>query len=85
MTPETSTRHKYNHRLRSLVHSSGDIRLAIQNGVPRSTARDWLRRPTPDVITLDVAAMTEEALRQEVVALRQQNDRLRDFCQIRVE
>ena len=76
MTPETRTRRRYDHRLRGLVHSSGNIELAIQNGVPRSTAKDWLRRPTPDVVTLDVATMTEEILRQEVVALRKRNDRL---------
>ena len=76
MTPETRTRRRYDHRLRGLVHSSGNIELAIQNGVPRSTAKDWLRRPTPTVVTLDVTAMTEDALRQEVVALRKRNDRL---------
>ncbi len=76
MTPETRTRRKYDHRLRGLVHSTGDIGLAIQNGVPRSTAKDWLRRSTPTVVTIDIAGMTEEALRQEVVALRQRNDRL---------
>jgi len=59
-----------------LVHSSGNIGLAVQNGVPRSTAKDWLRRATPVVVTLDVTVMTEDALRQEVVALRQRNDRL---------
>ena len=76
MTAETQTRRRYDHRLRGLVHASGNIELAIQNGVPRSTAKDWLRRPTPTVVTLDVTAMTEEALREEVVALRQCNDRL---------
>ena len=59
-----------------MIHSSGDIGLAVQNGVPRSTAKDWLRRPAPGVVTLDIAAMTEEALRHEIVALRQRNDRL---------
>ncbi|MEE9179716.1 MAG: DDE-type integrase/transposase/recombinase [Vicinamibacteria bacterium] len=59
-----------------MVHSSGNIELAIQNGVPRSTAKDWLRRPTPTIVTLDVTAMTEDALREEVAALRQRNDRL---------
>ena len=76
MTPETRTRRRYDHRLRGLVHSSGNIELAIQNGVPRSTAKDWLRRPTPTIVTLDVTAMTEDALREEVAALRQRNDRL---------
>ncbi len=63
-------------RLRRLVYSSGNIELAIQNGVPRSTAKDWLRRPTPTIVTLDLTAMTEDALREEVAALRQRNDRL---------
>ena len=76
MTPETQTRRTYDHRLRGLVHATGDLQLAIQNGVPRSTARDWLRRPTADVVTLDVAAMTEQAFRREVVTLRRRNDRL---------
>ena len=76
MTPETRTRRRYDHRLRGLVHSSGNIELAIQNGVPRSTAKDWLRRPTPTLVTLDVTAMTEDALREEVAVLRQRNDRL---------
>ncbi len=76
MTPETRTRRRYDHRLHGLIHSTGNIGLAIQNGVPRSTAKDWLRRPTPTIVTIDTAAMTEEALRREVVALRQRNYRL---------
>ena len=76
MTPQTRTRRSYDHRLRRLVHSTGNLELAIENGVPRSTARDWLRRPSPKVVTLDVAAMTEDALRREVVAPRQHKDRL---------
>ena len=59
-----------------MIHSTGNIGLAVQNGIPRSTAKDWLRRPAPDVVTLDIAAMTEEALRHEIVALRQCDDRL---------
>ena len=76
MTPQTQTRRRYDHRLQGLVHSTGDIGMAVHNSVPPSTAKDWLRRPTPDVFTLDIATMTEEALRHEVVALRLRNDRL---------
>ena len=34
-------RRRYDHRLRRLVHDTGNIQLALRNGVPRSTARDW--------------------------------------------
>ena len=71
MATTTRTRRRYDHRLRLLVHQTGDVELAIQNGVPRSTARDWSRRSTPDVVSLDVLSMSEEALQQEVVATAQ--------------
>ena len=76
MTRETRTRRRYDHRLHGLVHATGNIGLAVQNGVPRSTAKDWLRRTTPNVVSIDIAAMPEDALREQVVALRQRNERL---------
>jgi hypothetical protein len=33
---------RYDHRLRNLVHRTGDVTVAIDLGVPRSTARGWL-------------------------------------------
>ncbi len=76
MTPEIRVRRTYDHRFRRLIHSTGDIQLAIQNGVPRSTAREWLRVPTRDVVTLDVTGLKEKALQRQVVALRESNVRL---------
>ena len=35
---------RYDHRLRHLVHRLGDVNLATNLGVPRSTARGWLGR-----------------------------------------
>ena len=72
----TRTHRRYDHRLRSLVRDTGNIRLAIENGIPRSTARDWSQSPTADAVSLDVLSMSENALQQEVLALRQQNARL---------
>ena len=69
-------RRRYDHRLRDLVHETGDVELAVKNGVPRSTARDWSRLSSPKVITLDVASMSEPDLRQEVIDLRERNARL---------
>ncbi len=62
-------RRRYDHRLQRLVHDTGDIGLAVRNGVPRSTARDWSRLPAKDVVTLDVAGMSESALRAEILKL----------------
>ena len=69
-------RRRYDHRLQRLVHDTGDIQLALRNGVPRSTARDWSRLPARSVITLDVATMSQSALQQEVIALRERNAKL---------
>ena len=76
MAEQTQTRRRYDHRFRHLIQASGDIQLAIKEGVPRSTARDWIRTPRRTVVTCDLTEMTEEALREEIVLLRQRNDRL---------
>ena len=76
MTAQLRTRQRYDHRFRRLVQSTGDIGLAIDKGVPRSTARDWLDSSAPDVVTIDVSDLTEQALRDELATLRQQNAKL---------
>jgi hypothetical protein len=57
------------------IASPGDARLAVRNGVPPSTARDWSRRSAPKVISLDLVDAGEQALRR-IVALRRRNARL---------
>ncbi len=69
-------RRRYDHRLQRLVHDTGDIGLAVRNGVPRSTARDWSRLPAKDVVTLDVTGMSESALQAETLKLQQRNAKL---------
>jgi putative transposase len=61
---------RYDHRLRSLVQRTGDVTLATDLGVPRSTARGWLGETATVVVCLDVTELTEPKLRQEVVKLR---------------
>lgn len=78
------THRRYDHRLKNLVRETGNIRVAIANGVPRSTARDWAQSPISNVISLDVLSMTEEALPHEVLALRQQNARLLSMLRLLV-
>src|SRR5271166_5028526 len=76
MVSTTRTQKKYDHRLRDLVRSTGDIGPAIRQGVPRSTARGWLTATNTDVITIDVVDRDTVHLQQEVLALRKRNQRL---------
>ncbi len=69
-------RRRYDHRFREIVRETGDVELAVRKGVPRSTARDWSRLASPKVITLDVASMSDDELRREVIELRELNARL---------
>ena len=52
MTSTIRTQRKCDHRLLSLVWTTGDIDLAVRQGVPRSTARGWLTRAPGNVVTL---------------------------------
>ena len=61
---------RYDHRLRELVHRTGDPTIATDLGVPQSTARGWLRTAPTVVIGLDVANQTEHELRREVLKLQ---------------
>jgi putative transposase len=67
---------RYDHRLQHLVHRTGDVTLATNLGVPRSTARGWLGRAPTAVVCLDVTDLTAPELRQEVVKLRQRVKKL---------
>jgi putative transposase len=67
---------RYDHRLRHLVHRTGDVTVATDLGVPRSTARGWLGAAPTVVVCLDVADLTEPELRQEVVKLRRRVQKL---------
>ena len=50
---------RYDHRLRHLVQRTGDVTVATDLGVPRSTARGWLGAAPTVVVGLDVADLTE--------------------------
>ena len=76
MTPTTRTLRRYDHRLRDLVRSTGDIGHAERRGVPRSTARGWLTSTHAKVVTVDVFDMDVLILQQEVLALRNRVERL---------
>jgi len=67
---------RYDHRLRHLVHRTGDVTVATNLGVPRSTARGWLVATPAVVVGLVVADLTEPELRQEVLKLRRRVQKL---------
>jgi hypothetical protein len=68
---------RYDHRLRHLVRRPGNVTIATNLGVPRSTARGWLGSAPTVVVGLDVADLTEPELRQEVLKLRRRVQKLR--------
>ena len=76
MDPTTRTLRRYDHRLRDLVRSTGDIGHAERRGVPRSTARGWLTSIRAEVVTVDVFDMDVLNLQQELLVLRNRVERL---------
>jgi putative transposase len=67
---------RYDHRLRDLVQRKRDATIATNLGVPRSTARGWLRKAPKGVVSLDVTDLKASELRQEVVKLRRRVKKL---------
>ena len=75
--PTTSRpQQRYDHRLRDLVQRTGDLTIATDLGVPRSTARGWLGAAPTVVVSLEVADLTEPELRQEILKLRRRVEKL---------
>ena len=60
----------YDHRLRNLVRETGDLSIATELGVPRSTAAGWLRGEPQEVISLDLLDMRELQLQAELAKQR---------------
>ena len=65
MTTPACPQQRYDHRLRDLVQRTGDVRIATDLGVPRSTARGWLGKAPKVVVSLDVADLRVSELQQE--------------------
>ena len=74
----------YDHRLKSLVRETGDIHLAIDNRVPRSTACGWISASAESVVTLDVFDARKSELEREVLRLRKRNQLLATLLRIPV-
>ncbi len=70
METKARTQKTYDHRLKELVRSTQDITCAVRHGVPRSTARGWLKAPANEVISIDVVQLDAIGLQKEVMRLR---------------
>jgi hypothetical protein len=75
---------RYDYRLRNLVQRTGDVTVATNLGVPRSTARGWLGAAPTVVVCLDVADLTEPQLRQEVLKLGRRVQKLAALLRLAV-
>jgi putative transposase len=75
MTNRSRPQRRYDHRLRDLVQRTGDLTIATDLGVPRSTARGWLGAAPRVVVSLG-ADLTEPELRQEILKLRRRVEKL---------
>ena len=54
MSTTSRPQQRYDHRLRDLVQRTGDLTIATELGIPRSTARGWLRAAPTVVVSLEV-------------------------------
>jgi hypothetical protein len=76
MTTTGRRQQRYDHRLRNVVQGTGDVTLATDLGVPRSTARGWLGKAPKVVVSLGVTDLREPELQQEVLELRRRVKKL---------
>jgi hypothetical protein len=70
MTTTGRPQQRYDHRLRDLIRGTGDVTIATNLGVPRSTARGWLGKPPKVVVSLDVTDLSASELQLEILQLR---------------
>jgi hypothetical protein len=84
MTTTGRDQRRYDHRLRDLVQRTRDVTIATNLGVPRSTARGWLRKVPRVVLSLDVTNLTASELQREVLELRQRVKKLTALLRLAV-
>ena len=81
--PTASRRQRhYDHRLRDLVFRTGDVSIATDLGVPRSTAAGWVRGDLGPVVSLDVLSLSTVDLQAEVLKLRGRVETLRGVVRL---
>ena len=84
MTDSNSTQHRYDHRLKNLVRTTGDIAIATEHGVPASTARGWLRQSKVEVVSLELLDLNTSQLQHEVIKLRRRLEKLSSLLRLAI-
>ena len=70
MKPTPQKKRVYDHRLREYVRKTGDVSLAKDLEVPRSTINGWLHGPELEVVSHEIFDMTDDPLvRQRILKL----------------
>jgi putative transposase len=82
MTTAGRDQQRYDHRLRDLVRRTGDVTIATDLGIPRSTARGWLAKAPNAVVSLDVTNLNAFELQQEILVLRRRVKKLRALLRL---
>ncbi len=82
MSARTQPQCSYDHRLKELVRTSGDLSVATELGIPRSTALGWLRDSPRKVVSLDILSQKEQKLQHEVLILRQRIRKLHSLLHL---
>ena len=58
--------------LRDMVRETGDMKIALDLGVPRSTASSWLNAPACEVVSNDIFDLTDIQVRARILKLERQ-------------
>ena len=53
MSTEVRLQRRYDHRMRELVRETGNVNIALESGVPGSTASGWLSQSVADVVSIE--------------------------------
>ena len=76
---------RYDHRLQAMVRNAGSLELARQHGIPKSTARGWLKHSNSSpVVSTDVVTHDMVQLQQEICVLRRRVQRLTTLLRLMI-
>ena len=84
MTDTVPQQRRYDHRLKHLVQTTGDIAIATESGVPVSTARGWLTQSPTDVVSLELFDLKTTQLQHEVIRLRRRIAKLTSLLRLAI-
>jgi hypothetical protein len=80
MPTETRTQRCYDHRLKELVRTTGNIDIALESGFPRSTACGWLNRSCAEVVRWMSMTLRRLISKQNTVILHSRQDDVVPFA-----